>query len=267
MRKIWILFAGFMLVFLLITFGNLRIGEGATESAWMTLMFGVTVLSVVMLVKNKFPNKRQVGISLFLGLLVVVAGFGIHMSIHFGMLPLAIVTTLCALAMFSIFKKYPDHALRLLKNDSKKSVAASVAIGIAVGIVLGVVNLFLAEEEWNFNMTASAFLVALNPGVYEEIAFRAFIYALCLYFLKGAVNSRMQDFTLWFMMIIPHVLIHTPGMFINSGFVAGMGSILVLTALFGFPFAFLQRKRDITSAMIAHGLVVAIRFCFFGIPV
>jgi membrane protease YdiL (CAAX protease family) len=37
-------------------------------------------------------------------------------------------------------------------------------------------------------------------------------------------------------------------------------------AVFGFIFAFLQKKRDITSAMIAHGIVDWIRFCIFGLP-
>lgn len=33
----------------------------------------------------------------------------------------------------------------------------------------------------------------------------------------------------------------------------------------GLPFAILQRKRDITSAMISHGLVDAVRFTLMGI--
>ena len=266
MTMIWVLFAVFMVPFMLITFANLRFSEGATESAWMLLMLYVTILSIVMLVKNKFPNIRQVGISFFLGLLVVIAGFGMNMSIHFGMLPLAVVTTLCALAMLSIFNKYPDNAMRLLKSDSAKSILASIAIGIAVGAVLGTINLFISGEELSLNITPSAFIVALNPGVYEEIAFRAFIFAACLYFFRGAINSKMQVFTLWFMMVVPHVLIHTPDMFIDSGIVAGMGSIAILTAIFGLPFAFLQKKWDITSAMIAHGVVIVIRFSFMGIP-
>ena len=267
MKTIWTLFTGFLALFLLITFGGLRISaEGATPSAWMLLMLGATSLAIVLLVKNGLPDKRRVGISLLLGLLVVIAGFGVHMSIHFGMLPLAIVTVLCALAMFSVFGAYPEHAMRLLKNDSAKSVTGSIGIGLAVGIVWGVVNLFLSGEERNLHITPSAFLVALNPGVYEEIAFRAFFFAACLYFLRGGIHSKRQNFTLWFMMTIPHVLIHTPDMFLEQGLAAGLGSILVLTALFGVPFAFLQRKRDITSAMIAHGVVMVIRFSFFGIP-
>ncbi|MCL2569505.1 MAG: hypothetical protein FWE12_08810 [Oscillospiraceae bacterium] len=268
MRKIWTLFAVFLALFTFITFGDLRIGaEGATASAWMTLMLGVTSLAIVPLVKNGLPDKRCIGISLLLGLLVVIAGFGVHMSIHFGMLPLAVVTLLCALAMFSVFRAHPEQALRLLKNDSAQSAAGSVAIGLAVGIVCGGINLFLSGEELRLRVTPAAFLVALNPGVYEEIAFRAFLFAACLYCLRGGVHSKTQHFTLWFMMIVPHVLIHTPDMFLEQGLIAGLGSILVLTALFGMPFAVLQRKRDIISAMVAHGVVMVIRFSFLGIPV
>ena len=265
MKKIWSLFAIFMGLFML-GFLGIRLDENATASAWTVLVFCVIISSIVMLVKNKLPSKKQVGISLILGVLVLIAGFGVGMSIDFGMLPMAIVTTLCALAMFSIFNRYPDNAMRLLKTNSAKSIGISIAIGIAVGIVLGAVNLFLHGEELSLMITPSAFIVALNPGVFEEIALRAFIYAFSLYLMRGAINSKAQSFTLWFMMIVPHVLIHTPDMFIYDGILAGMQSVVFLTVLFGFPFAFLQRKVDITSAMIAHGVVMIIRFNFLGIP-
>ena len=38
-----------------------------------------------------------------------------------------------------------------------------------------------------------------------------------------------------------------------------------LCVLFGLPFALLQRKRDITTAMISHGIVDAVRFTLLGI--
>ncbi|MNF04285.1 hypothetical protein D3C80_2037670 [compost metagenome] len=68
------------------------------------------------------------------------------------------------------------------------------------------------------------------------------------------------------MMIIPHVLIHTPDIIINNGIVPGVINIIMLALLFGLPFAVLQKKRDITSAMLAHGIVDVIRFCFLGLP-
>ena len=68
------------------------------------------------------------------------------------------------------------------------------------------------------------------------------------------------------MMIVPHVLVHTPESFIGGGLINGLISTVLYIIIFGLIFAVLQKKRDITSAMIAHGTVDFIRFCFFGLP-
>ena len=61
--------------------------------------------------------------------------------------------------------------------------------------------------------------------------------------------------TMYFMMIVPHTVIHGYGLI----------PTLILCVLFGLPFALLQRKRDIASAMISHGIVDAVRFTLTGI--
>ena len=68
------------------------------------------------------------------------------------------------------------------------------------------------------------------------------------------------------MMIIPHVLIHTPDALLTYGVVSWIINIIMLTLIFGLPFAVLQRKRDLASAMTAHGIVDVIRFAFTGLP-
>lgn len=68
------------------------------------------------------------------------------------------------------------------------------------------------------------------------------------------------------MMVIPHVLIHIPDTFLTYGIVSGIVNIVMLSLIFGIPFAILQRKRDLLSAMIAHGTVDVIRFSFLGLP-
>jgi ABC-type amino acid transport system permease subunit len=156
--------------------------------------------------------------------------------------------------------------LKIIKATTTKAIIVSILIGLGVGIPLGIVNLFLNSAAPNLKITLSCFLTALSPGIYEEMAMRTFIYALCLYFLKGEIRSKGENFSYYFMMVLPHVMIHTPQQFINYGLISGIVSILILGILFGLPFAILQRKRDITSAMLAHGVVDIIRFCFFGIP-
>lgn len=60
---------------------------------------------------------------------------------------------------------------------------------------------------------------------------------------------------MWFMMALPYTLSH--------GY--GLVESLILLVLFGLPFTALQHKRNLTSAMIAHGLVDAVRFTIFGL--
>lgn len=258
--KIWSLFIGFVALFL-VNFG-IKTNIGYTSMMWLILDFCVLILSIIILIKNKFPRKNQVLISLVFGFLMFVAYQGISFSSIKGFL----ITFLTSLAMFSIFNLYEKNSLKLLKANDIKSILITIGIGIIVGVVLGVINLFISGEILNFNIKLSYFLVALSPGIYEEIALRAFIYSLCIYVLKDEINTRFKRFTCYFMMTIPHVMIHTPEQFINQGVISGIMAMIILTILFGLPFAFLQRKRDITSAMIGHGLVDVIRFCFLGLP-
>ena len=111
----------------------------------------------------------------------------------------------------------------------------------------------------DFAVTFPRILLSLNPGIYEEIASRAVFMAFCIYrfAMQDKVPSRFQRFTMLFMMTVPHCLAHR---FPLTG-------SLVLLVLFAFPFAFLQRKRDLLSAIIAHTIVDLIRFVVFGIPV
>lgn len=260
LKMIWIAFIGFLILFL-INLG-IKTNIGLTAMMWVILDVSVLILSILILIKNKNQSKNQILISLIFGLLMFVA----YQGISFTSVKVFLVTFLCSLATFSIFNIYENNVVKILKLTTIKSVLTSIIIGLIVGIVLGIVNLFLNSGTPNFNISLSYFLTSLSPAIYEEIAFRTFIYALCLYLLKGKINTKGEKFSCYFMMIIPHVMVHTPDQFINYGFISGIISILLLALLFGLPFALLQRKRDLTSAMIAHGVVDVIRFCFFGLP-
>ena len=258
--KIWIAFTVFMIFFV----ANFKISTniGYTARMWLILDVCVLILSIIMLIKNRLPNKKQMLISFTLALLMFVA----YQGISFSSVKTFLITFLCSLATFSIFSKYENNAVKILKMTTAKSIVITITVGLGLGTLLGIINFFLNEGVPKLNVSPSCFLTALSPAIYEEISLRAFIYAVCLYFLKGEINTKSKNFACYFMMVIPHVMIHTPQQFINSGLISGVMSVLVLAVLFGLPFAILQRKRDLTSAMIAHGVVDVIRFCFFGLP-
>lgn len=260
LAKIWILFITFLIIFI-INLG-MRTGIGSTALMWLILDSCIFVLSLVVICKIGLPFRKQILISFILGFLMIVAYRGISIT----SVKTLLVTTLTSLSLFSISNRYEDNRIKILKSTTMKALFISVFVGLIVGVVLGYINLQLNEGTKNFNPDLSYFITALSPAIYEEIALRAFPYALCLYFLEGRINTKTEEFTCYFMMITPHGMIHTPDQFIRYGFVSGIISLILLALLFGLPFALLQRKRDIVSAMVAHGVVDVIRFCFLGLP-
>ncbi|MNB80937.1 hypothetical protein D3C75_277050 [compost metagenome] len=263
LKMVWMMFGVFMLLFVL----NFYAGSNQTDATsrmWIVLGACSLLVSVFLLVKHKLPAKRQILISLLLA--AAVAAAYINLSL-FTMIETSVITLMSSLAVFSTFNRFSDNRLVFLHNSNKKTVAVSLLTGIAAGAVLGIINLLLSGKALDsFSIKFAYFKIALSPAIYEEMAMRAVFYALCLSLLNGRMDTRAKRFTAWFMMIIPHVLIHTPDIIINNGIVPGVINIIMLALLFGLPFAVLQKKRDITSAMLAHGIVDVIRFCFLGLP-
>lgn len=50
-------------------------------------------------------------------------------------------------------------------------------------------------------------------------------------------------------MVIPHILLHFPDMIATTGISSIMGSVIILSLLLSLPFALLQRKKDLFSAL------------------
>lgn len=262
LRGIWIMFAVFMIIFVLNFSVTFEIPP--TPRIWLVLQLWSLILSVVLLIRHKLPTRKGFLLSLLLGSLVALSDF---QSSLFSLLSGFLITTMAALAVFSTFEHYREHRLHMLRHG-KGGALKSIGWGLLVGVLWGVLNFFLmlSNNELDFQVTLSRFLVSLNPAILEEIAMRTLFFAFCLSSLRGAITTRKQHFTCWFMMIVPHVLIHTPEAFILQGLIGGLISIMLYIVIFGFIFAFLQYKRDVTSAMIAHGTVDFIRFSFFGLP-
>lgn len=259
-KKIWLLFAVFFLFFI-INF-TIKTNLGYTQMMWRIFSVFVLILSIFTLVKIGLPGKKQVIISFVFGILMFLA----YQGVSFSSVETFLVTFFCSVASFSIFEKYNQQSLKFLRSTNLRSISGSIIIGLLSGLILGVINLFLAQETLVFKFNFSAFLIALSPAIYEEIALRAFVYAFCLYLLNGEINTKSEGFAYYWMMIVPHAMIHTPDQFVHYDLVSGLFSIILLSLLFGLPFALLQKKRDISSAMIAHGVVMVIRFLFLGLP-
>lgn len=250
LAALWLLF--FLFVFIRIT--NMM-------TLWPVLALWSAGLSVSLLIRAKLPTAKGIIGSVILAaavMLSVVFGLGADgVTMFYGAIS-AVSTLLASLAVFSVAGRRGD--VRFVNRSKKLSPLWSALIAVGAGAVLAVVNYYLTRRSGEIPAVAGNpryalyTLAALCPAICEETAQRAVFMAFCLYGAKDGKPGFFRLLTMWVMMTLPHAISH--------GY--DLSWTLLLTVLFGVPFALLQRKRDVASAMIAHGIVDAVRIFVFG---
>lgn len=214
-------------------------------------------LAAYILAKIKLPSKKKIFLSAIPAAFVSAAYLGIQMSITvilYG-ITAGIPTMLCSLAFFSLAEK--NSGLKMISTDRKYAPFISIAIAVLVGCVLSVINYFLmiGSTTVDFEISISRLLACLNPAIFEELVCRTIFMVFGLYAVDKEKPTKFQQFTIWFMMCVPHTIAHGYDIL----------STILLCILFGLPFTILQWKVDVVSAMVSHGLVDVIRFTIFGL--
>ena len=215
------------------------------KALWFVVVLSLALLFII---KNKNTSKYDIFAGVALGCLAM---------------PSHAVMGTCSIVAYiggaSVFKKSKNKIL-LFKAANIKEILKTVGIAAIAGVALAVINILLAKSAMEFNISIEPewFLRAIKAGVSEEIIFRFFFFALSVYCIKDGALSGFDNFLCYVIMVLPHVLIH----FDATNFT--LSSVVVLALLFGLPFAIMQRKRDLSSAIGAHTLVDAVRFCAFG---
>ena len=262
--KVW-------LVLLLYTIGYfwICISTEKQDFLWLELSFLSLIVSIVLLTKNHFPKRRDLFLAGILTLLYLVSN--IYRFNAFTVIQ-GIILFLSCCATCSVFTEYRKNSLHWIQNEKKRDVVISILIGIMCGILWGTINYFLMRGSNPVVETNvfKAMIYALNPAIMEEIAYRCVFFAFCLNMTGDELESRFQRFTEWCMMMIPHILPHILFEMTNGvvkSVLSWLISLVLYIVIFGFIFTFLQKKRDVASAMIAHGIVAWIRFCIFGLPI
>ena len=262
LNKVWISFAIYLIGYfaIMIVFKDQSL-------AWLELEAFSLIVSIMMLKKHKLPNKKGMIISVIVTVIYMISKITTFNA--FAIIQM-IIMFLAACACCSVFDKYGENSLKWIRNDKKTDIAVSILIGIAAGLIVGFINYLLMKGS-NQRVEAdylNAFINSLNPATMEEIALRSIFYAFCLDVAKGCFINKTQKFTSWFMMIVPHIIPHlmfdpTKGI---EGLIQWIIYLMMYILVFGLIFAILQRKRDIASAMIVHGITDFIRFVLFGVP-
>lgn len=238
--KLIIIFVLFLVLWLITSTNPMKL-----DILWFLV---VLILSFIFIVKNKNISKGDIIAGVLMGLISMPSNF-----------LMGLISIIAYLGGVSVFKA-SNNKILLLKSNNKREISKTILVAVFVGIILGIINLYLGKSfmEINPSIKLKWFLVGIRAGVTEEIIFRFFFFAICIYFTNDKALSKIEGFLCYLIMIIPHVLIH----FDRTNF--ELGGMIILSLIFGLPFAIMQRKHDLSSAIGAHAIVDIIRFCVFG---
>lgn len=208
----------------------------------------INLIAIYLIVKNKSTTSKDFILGIIFGILCMPSSpiMGISTIIPF-------------VSSIGIFKK-SKNTVHIFSNN-KKIILLSVTLTLLIGIILGAINVFFAIGSIPITLDFKIQYVfnALRAGIFEEIFFRLFFFAMCVYITNDSKFSKTQNLLCYLIMIIPHTLIH----FNLSTF--NLPNVVMLSLLFGLPFALMLRKLNLISAIGAHSIVDIIRFCTFGI--
>lgn len=166
-------------------------------------------------------------------LLWLIFGLGLEIEdIIFPSFFTIISTFICTMGVFTIIEK--SNQLKFLVCTHKTSLLRSIWIGLSVGLLLSIINYFLIKNNSyiDFYINFSRVFLSLNPAIYEEIVCRAIFFAYFTYLSNEEETIGFYKFTMWFISVFPHTLLH------NYDII----SSIILSVLFGLPFAFLQKR-------------------------
>lgn len=262
-KNIWKSFIIYTILFLMICI-LIKDKTNKGEMAWLLLQAYSLLISIKLLKKYKFPRNKQLLIAI-----IYTSIFSLSTIPYFGVYSIVSILQffigICA--VISTFDNEKTN-IKFFKEKTPKEIFKTIIIGIIFGLIFGAVNYMLMKNnnEINHANILDAFLLSLSPALGEEILYRTVFYALIISTVK---SNNKAKFTCWFMMMIPHIIPHT-AVYFDANFINSLITwpiyIILYAAIFGLIFTVLQKKRDITSAMIAHGIVDFIRFCIFGLP-
>ncbi|MBS5954532.1 MAG: CPBP family intramembrane metalloprotease [Paraclostridium bifermentans] len=235
------------LTLLLIFFIGIWFIASVLETA-LVWFITINLIAIYLITKNKSTTSKDFILGVIFGILCMpsspIMGF-------FAIIPF--------IASFGIFKK-SKNTVHIFDNN-KKSILLSGVLILGIGMILGAINVFFARGSIPINPGFKIQYVfnALRAGIFEEIFFRLFFFAMCVYITNDSKFSKLQNLLCYLIMILPHTLIH----FNLSTF--NLPSVVMLSLLFGLPFALMLRKLNLISAIGAHSIVDIVRFCTFGI--
>lgn len=222
-------------------------GALRSENLYIIWFLSAVVISIFLMIRYKSIRKQDILIAIFLG------GISMISNRFFG-----ITAIFAYLGGQSVFHN-SNNKIIVVKSGSKMNITTTILLTVVVGVVLGIINLFFINMgmEKNPGFGLEWLSKAFRAGVTEEIIYRFLLFAICVHITKDKVLSKIENYLCYIIMSLPHALTHFTIYNIN------VVSVIGLFLIFGLPFALLQRKHDLTTAMGSHFIVDFMRFCVF----
>lgn len=176
-----------------------------------------------------------------------------------------LVTFLCYTAGMTFFE---DRAIRipLYGNPKVKNELVKTLLAIfGVGGIQAVINIFWGKilMDQSIGVSFRRIRLAFRTGMFEEIVFRMFIAVLLLWLIDRHQEAltKSDDLFLYLAMIVPHAMIHVS---FTDPMPLPILTFFYYALVLGLPYALMQRKLNLTSAIGAHTLVVLVRYIYFN---
>ena len=263
----WMGIAGIVFFYIVLYTVNywLPIGDwNYTSRIWSWSQTALTLgACLTLIVHRRSITTRAVLLGLALAILSTLAHWLHNPNVSWS-LQEGIAVWVCFLAGGILFKHQQTISVPAFQAPLT-NIGESIVMGVLFAIPLTIVNnlyfyLNTGTVLWQ-NIFSSAF-TALSPAIHEEIVFRFFILAFCLYLLKGNISPRRATVIAVFLAVVPHSLNHLPDLFLENP-IMGLFMLAATSLLFGLPKAILQIRKNLETAIAFHWFIDFARF-FFG---
>jgi hypothetical protein len=233
-----------------------------TTRIWSWSEFALAGTALFVLLRRRQVSVRSfllgTGLSLLSGLSIYWRTQGAIDAVQEG-----VVVWLTFLAAASLFEA--NGAWRIAAfQGGVKPVLRSLLFGLLAAVPLAILNnlfFYITKGSAPFRDITRSAVLALSPGISEEIIFRYFIIALCAQWFPRGAKPAWKLVAAVALAVVPHSLNHLPDLFLGNPSMA-VFMLAATSLLFGLPMALLQVKKNLETAISFHGLIDFVRFWF-----
>jgi hypothetical protein len=175
---------------------------------------------------------------------------------------IAVEVFLITLGAIGLLKRNRVLRFRLAEDDDRAAVT-SLVTGVVIGLPFAVINVllfvFLNGQQIVIQDVVFSAIMALQPGIMEELVFRLLFMSLAIVVLLKYLPKKVAITSAIFMAIVFHSAVHVPQLVLANPLMA-IVTVIVTSTLFGLPMALLAYKKDIETAIGFHWVIDAVRF-------